>query len=290
MELTEKDISTFIRFQREEITAYFVYKKLASVTKNDSNRNVLLEISAEELKHYGNLKRYTHVDVRPRKWDAFKYYWLARILGLTFAVKLMELGEQSSQLNYAAYKGYSDLEEMAREEESHEDRLIAMINEERLYYMGAIVLGLNDALVEFTGALAGYTLALNDNKLIALTGSITGIAAALSMASSEYLSTKSEGESGRHPKISAVYTGLAYIVTVAALIAPFIFIKNVLIALGVMLAIAILIIALFNYYYAIARGEKFRKRFGEMAVLSMGVALISFLIGILLKKLVGIEA
>ena len=36
----------------------------------------------------------------------------------------------------------------------------------------------------------GFTLALSDSKLIALTGSITGIAAALSMASSEYLSTK----------------------------------------------------------------------------------------------------
>ena len=59
-------------------------------------------------------------------------------------------------------------------------------------YTGSIVLGLNDALVELTGALAGLTLALQDTKLIALTGSITGIAAALSMGASEYLSTKSE--------------------------------------------------------------------------------------------------
>ena len=50
--------------------------------------------------------------------------------------------------------------------------------------MGSVVLGLNDELVEFTGALAGFTLALSDHRLIALTGSITGIAAALSMASS----------------------------------------------------------------------------------------------------------
>lgn len=290
MDLTQKDLSTFLRFQREEITSFFVYKKLASIERKESNQKILLNIASQEAKHYENLKRYTKKEVKPKRWSIFKYYWLARILGLTFAIKLMELSEESSHLNYAAYTGFPDLEEMAREEEAHENELIAMIDEERLDYMGSIVLGLNDALVEFTGALAGYTLALNDNKLIALTGSITGVAAALSMASSEYLSTKSEGKTGKHPQKSAIYTGFAYIVTVVALIAPFALIENVLIALAVMLATAILIIALFNYYYSVARSESFKKRFGEMALLSMGVALISFLIGILLKKLVGVDA
>ena len=55
-----------------------------------------------------------------------------------------------------------------------------------------MVLGLNDALVEFTGALAGYTFALQNTLLVAMTGLITGVAASLSMATSEYLSTKSE--------------------------------------------------------------------------------------------------
>ncbi len=98
--------------------------------------------------------------------------------------------------------------EMARDEQHHEEKLIEMIDEERLQYMGSVVLGLNDALVEFTGALAGFTLALNDTKLIALTGSITGIAAALSMASSEYLSTKSEKTHNKRPVKAAIYTGI----------------------------------------------------------------------------------
>lgn len=156
--------------------------------------------------------------------------------------------------------------------------------------MGSVVLGLNDALVEFTGALAGFTLALSDSKLIALTGSITGIAAALSMASSEYLSTKSEGEKDKHPVKAAIYTGIAYIITVVALVTPFILISNVIIALCIMLLMALLIIALFNYYYSVARGESFRKRFTEMAILSFSVAAISFLIGYALKTVTGIEA
>lgn len=57
-----------------------------------------------------------------------------------------------------------------------------------------------------------------------------------------------------------------------------------------MLTMALIIIALFNYYYSVARGESFRKRFTEMAVLSFSVAGISFLIGYALKTFTGIDA
>ena len=289
MNLTSKDLKKFIRFQRNEYTESIVYDRLASIEKNTSNSKVLRLISAEEKAHYYTLKKYTNTEVKPNRWRIAKYYWLARILGITFAIKLMESSENSAHQDYARYTECEDLQRLSCEEEIHEEKLIGLINEERLEYMGSVVLGLNDALVEFTGALAGFTLALSDHKLIALTGSITGIAAALSMASSEYLSTKSEGDKSKHPAKAAIYTGIAYIITVVALVAPFILISNVLIALGVMLAMALIIIALFNYYYSVARGESFRKRFMEMAVLSFSVAGISFLIGYALKTFTGID-
>ena len=289
MNLTSKDLKKFIRFQRNEYTESIVYDRLASIEKNTSNSKVLRMISAEEKAHYYTLKKYTNTEVKPNRWRIAKYYWLARILGITFAIKLMESSENSAHQEYARYTECEDLQRLSREEEIHEEKLIGLINEERLEYMGSVVLGLNDALVEFTGALAGFTLALSDHKLIALTGSITGIAAALSMASSEYLSTKSEGDKSKHPAKAAIYTGIAYIITVVALVTPFILISNVLIALGVMLAMALIIIALFNYYYSVARGESFRKRFMEIAVLSFSVAGISFLIGYALKTFTGID-
>ncbi|MBX9187182.1 rubrerythrin family protein [Bacteroides sp. K03] len=289
MNLTSKDLEKFIRFQRNEYTESIVYDRLASIEKDTSNSKVLRLISAEEKAHYYTLKKYTNTEVKPNRWRITKYYWLARILGITFAIKLMESSENSAHQDYARYTECEDLQRLSREEEIHEEKLIGLINEERLEYMGSVVLGLNDALVEFTGALAGFTLALSDHKLIALTGSITGIAAALSMASSEYLSTKSEGDKSKHPAKAAIYTGIAYIITVVALVTPFILISNVLIALGVMLAMALIIIALFNYYYSVARGESFRKRFMEMAVLSFSVAGISFLIGYALKTFTGID-
>lgn len=290
MDISESVKSALMRFQRNEITEHIVYGKLAAIEKDPSNKSVLAQISSDEHSHYETLKQYTKCDVSPHRWKIFKYYWIARILGITFAIKLMENGEESASENYSSYKAYPDIQQMAHDENRHENELIGLINEERLDYMGSVVLGLNDALVEFTGALAGFTLALSDHKLIALTGSITGIAAALSMASSEYLSTKSDGKGAKHAVKASVYTGIAYLITVVLLVAPFVFVSNVLIALGIMLATALTIIALFNYYYSVARSECFKKRFVEMAVLSFSVAALSFVIGYLLKKFTGLDA
>ncbi|WP_178796012.1 VIT1/CCC1 transporter family protein [Bacteroidaceae bacterium] len=289
MNLNKHVIEEFLSFQKNEITESIVYNKLAAIEKDSNNRKVLQQIALEEKQHYDVLKQFTERDVTPDKRRISKFYWLARMFGITFAIKLMETGEISSYKGYAQYPDIPELVRLAHDEETHENKLISLINEERLEYMGSVVLGLNDALVEFTGALAGFTLALSDSKLIALTGSITGIAAALSMASSEYLSTKSEGEKDKHPIKAAIYTGIAYVITVVALVMPFILISNVIMALCIMLLMALLIIALFNYYYSVARGESFKKRFTEMAVLSFSVAAISFLIGYALKAITGIE-
>lgn len=289
MNISKEMKKVLLDFQVNEITESLVYKHLAEVEKNESNRKVLLNIALEEEGHYEVLSKYTGCHPKPNKWKARRYQLISRILGITFAIKLMEKNEGHAQQNYALYSDYPELVQISKDEEAHENELIKLISEERLEYMGSVVLGLNDALVEFTGALAGFTLALSDSKLIALTGSITGIAAALSMASSEYLSTKSDGNH-KHPVKAAIYTGIAYIFTVVALVGPFILLNNVLVALAVMLGIAFVIIALFNYYYSVARDESFKKRFTEMALLSFGVAALSFGIGYLLKVFTGIEA
>ena len=57
------------------------------------------------------------------------------------------------------------------------------------------MLGLNDALVELTGMIAGMTFALSGTKIVALTAVITGAAATLSMAASNYLAERAERSS-----------------------------------------------------------------------------------------------
>jgi VIT1/CCC1 family predicted Fe2+/Mn2+ transporter len=289
MNITPDVRQKLLAFQKNEITEYHIYSRLAKTLRSLENRRILENIANDERRHYEDWKRYTQEEVLPDRWKIWRYYWISRIFGITFGIKLMENGEEGAQESYHAIQALvPEAAALQKEEHDHENMLIGLIDEERLRYTGSMVLGLNDALVELTGALAGLTLALQNTTLVALTGSITGIAAAFSMAASEYLSTKSE-ETAKSPVKAAVYTGIAYIFTVLALILPYLIFKSLFVCLAFTLIIAIMIIALFNYYFAVAKSVPFKPRFLEMTGLSLAVAALSFLIGFLMRTLFGIE-
>jgi VIT1/CCC1 family predicted Fe2+/Mn2+ transporter len=280
---------TLTTAQKGEITEYFIYKALSRSTRNPDNKDVLQRISADELRHHDFWKKFTGHTQKPYRIKVWMYCLVAKILGLTFAVKLMENGEGRAQINYRNIAaGIPAAMDIAAEEDRHEAELIGMINEERLKYVGSIILGLNDALIELSGALAGFTLALQSSRLVAMVGLITGIAAALSMGGTGYLSTKSEGGE-RAPVRSALYTGITYLFTVLLLTFPYLILANVLMALAFMICIAIVIIVAFNFYTSVAQDLPFWSRFSEMAVLSLGIAALSFGIGFAVKKLLGVE-
>lgn len=278
-----------LNLQQEELNGQITYSRLAKAVKDPNNSKVLARIVSEEQKHYRIWKKYTKKDIEPNKLKIGFYYWVSKLLGLTFGIKLMELGEEHTQ---AAYQKLIDeipeAKGMLEEEEKHEEELLEMLDEESLRYSGSVVLGLNDALVELTGALAGLTFAFQNTRIIALAGLITGISASFSMAASEYLSNKAEGGE-QDPVKSAIYTGIAYIFTVAILVLPYLVVDNFLIALAWTIVNAILVIAAFNYYISVARGYNFRKRFFEMAAISLGVAGFSFVLGNLIRIWFGIE-
>lgn len=287
--MDEKILKALLIEQKNEITAHILYDRLAVKIRDAGNSKVLKAISEDELRHYQHLKTLTGQEVKPDWGYIHFFYWICILFGLTFGVKLLEKAEDQAQNSYSTLgKEIPELLVIQDDEDRHEKELIALINEERLNYMGSVVLGLNDALVELTGALAGYTFAFQDAKMVALTGLITGISAALSMSASEYLSTKQD-ESTQTALKSALYTGLAYIGTVILLITPFLILPNPFISLLCALVVAILVILVFNYYISVARDTDFKKRFTEMSLISLGVAGISFIFGILVKNLFGIE-
>lgn len=278
-----------LRFQRDEVTEYHIYRMLAAAMTDSPNAQVFRKMAEQELGHSLIWKKYTGKDVTPRWWKVRGYYFIARALGTTFTIKLMEKRENDAIRNYGALSGgIADIGRIIEDEEQHEMEIIALLNEERLTYVGSIVLGLNDALVEFTGSLAGFTFALQDTRIIAAVGSIMGVAAALSMAASEYLSQKSDS-SGQVPVKAALYTGAAYILTVIILVMPFLFLENPFAALLMTLLFAVGIIVCFTFYTSVAKDLPFWRRFAEMAALSMGIAAISFLIGLLIRVIFHVD-
>ncbi|MDR1374657.1 MAG: VIT1/CCC1 family protein [Treponema sp.] len=282
-------LKTALEIQRREVNEYHVYVRLAKFCKDPRNAEVLRTAGEAEKRHAAFWKEKTGIEVQPRRFHVFITLFLAHLVGLTFTLKRMEKNEGTASKMYLELIEYfPELRSISMEEAAHEKALLNMLDEEMLQYIGSIVLGLNDALVELTGALAGFTLALGSTALISLAGLVTGISAAFSMAASDYLSSKAEN----NPRAarSALYTGGAYIITVLFLILPFLLLSNKFAALGITLAAAVFIIFIFNYYLATAKDLNFKRRFMEMTLISLGVAGLSFAIGWALKIVLGVDA
>lgn len=288
--LSEAVYKRILRFQQDEITDSLLYEHIARRQKDEDNKAALLEISKAEQTHYAIWKKYTNKDIGPKRFKLAFFKVVSRILGYTFTIKFMEKGENfgAEELRRIEQE-IPEARIIADQEEEHEKRLMDMMDEERLHYVGSMVLGLNDALVELTGTIAGLTFALANTRLVALSAIITGISATLSMAASNYLAERANGNSKALK--SSLYTGVAYLVAVAIMVTPYLLLPNELyvVALAVMLACVVIIILVFTYYLSVAQDLPFLKRFGEMALISLGVAAISFGIGLAAKALLGID-
>lgn len=277
--MREETLAIVRRMQDNEATDQRVYAALAKQASLQKNSEILEKMSHDECLHCAVWGRYTGIEAKADMFRVWLFVVLGKIFGLVFVINLMEGGEDDSAENYRKLmEELPEARSIMEDETRHEAQLAAMIHEEKLSYISSMVLGLNDALVELTGALAGFTLALNDNRMVGMAGFITGVAATLSMAASEYLSKKAD-TSEKHPLKAAVYTGVAYMITVAFLLLPYIVFESPLVALGFCLFDAALIILGFTYFVSVVRKESFVRGFTEMITISFSVAGISFLIG-----------
>jgi VIT1/CCC1 family predicted Fe2+/Mn2+ transporter len=269
--------------QRDEITELTIYHKIIPLVKSASNRQILERFAQQERKHCTILKNITTQEVAPLQRKVWFYYIITRLFGLNFGLKLLERDETQIIKFYDSLKDeYPEINAILQDEEEHERELLNLMKSPALDYASSIILGLNDALIELTGALIGFTLALAATHMVAIVGLITGCAASLSMASASYLSAREDGH--KKPLTSGIITGASYITTTILLIAPYVVISNAYIALICTLIMVIAIIAVFNFYAAVSKNVSFKKRFVEMLAISVIVGAINFGIGILIKR------
>jgi VIT1/CCC1 family predicted Fe2+/Mn2+ transporter len=283
-------------FAFNQYRAYKVYSYLATFETDIAFKRILLDLAKHELDHYKFWLRFSSKkEFFISSIYLFWFKFVRKVLGLTFTARYLERNEEELIAHYKTFLEKTtdlsirkEIRRVIKHEEENERELIGQIKEEKVAFISSIILGLNDGLIELTGALVGFAFALRENLVVALTGSITGLAASLSMASSAYMQAKYEP--GKDARKAAIYTGITYIIVVLLLLMPFIFSSTIFIALGFLLGIIFLIITSVSYYTAILFNRSFRKQFGQMALFSLGVALITFLIGLVLRYFVGVEA
>ena len=218
-ELSQKALDILLKSQRDEETDCLIYDFMSKKEKDPKNKKILAKMAADERDHAKMWKSLTKKEVNPNLKLVYWYKFLTIIMGFTFVLKLIQSGETTASSKYAdIIDEVPEAKKASEDELRHEYELIEMLDEERLQYVGAMVLGLNDALVELTGTIAGLSFALMNTRIVALSGIITGISATLSMAASNYLAERAENNPNAMK--SSVYTGVAYLITVALLVLP----------------------------------------------------------------------
>lgn len=275
--------------QRDEITQYQIYERLSKTASSSHNRKVLEQIAEDEKRHNNICLEYTCRHISPYRFKVLGYYIVSLIFGLVFTLKLIKRNEvrQNAVLEKLS-QSFPGILPILRDEIRHVQQLLDVIEDERLIYSPDVIRGMNVAVVETIGTLAGFTFAFQDRQAVIETVIIVGIIMSLSVMSTEYLAKKSD-KSTESPIKSSIYAGLANIVTIIVLLLPYIFMENIYIALPVSIIGALLLIYIFSFYISIVKDISIIKRFMEMAAISLGIAALAFGIGVLAHHLLHIE-
>lgn len=278
------------RQQQNEINDFAVYTLLARAECDRENSAVLRRIANEERSHYRFLRASSGLDLKPGRFLVYLYLFLIKLFGARFALRLMERREDGAADFYRELsKTRPEATKIYEQETAHEVALIDMVKDDKLAYAGAIVLGMNDALVELTGTLSGIALAFDKSHVVGITGLIMGIAASLSMAGSAFLESRENPDPEISPLRYSLFTGVSYIITTLLLIMPFFLLESIRPALALMFTMALISILSYSFYITVAKGLSFKKRVLEMSAITFGVALISFGIGYAVKHIWGID-
>jgi len=283
--------------QDEEFHAH-VYNILSQCEKNQNVRSVLLKLYKIETLHSSILKSILEINgfktrQRSNTLRMLLIMLSRNLFGIAFTMKLMEYNKMitNEKLNAAMRQfNFSTKEEellrkMVRGERAEDvlgNVLLSMNNV--LANIRDVVFGMNDGLVEVLAATVGFSAALRSPILVLIAGLLVAISGALSMSSGAYLSTKYERDIGaakvkRNPTLSAMWTGIAYLLGAFFPILPFAL--GIGGAYGMVYSIlsTMLVLAIASSMIAILSDQSVAKRVTESIILSLGAASITILIG-----------
>ncbi len=281
-------------FCADELFDHYVYKELSKIESDPGRKKILEEMSEHEFQHYEFWKKLGGECKEDINLSRVKLFvWMRKIFGLTFTLKYLERHEMDVIEHYKEYldklddENRAEMEKILQDEVQHEKTHMESIDERIVRYMGFIVLGMADAIVEITGVHAGFLGVTAQTLMAGIAGLIVGLSAAISMSSAAYLQAKHDIQFS--PKVSALITGIAYIFAVVLLALPYFLTHSMIFAFTASVMLGVIMIAGFTYYGAVLQDKSFSREFIESTALMLGTALGAFLFGEILGKAFGIQ-
>ena len=196
--------------------------------------------------------------------------------------------------------------EILEDEFKHEDAIVTgeedrRINPERVRN---VFLGLNDGLVEILGAVSGFFAAFSSTAAVVTAGFTVGVAGALSMAAGAYIGAGSEAELrdtedarkrflgetvtsevAESPLASAAVVGIGYVIGAVVPVLPVVFgartVWPTVLTGGTMIVLVSAIVAFIS-------GMDVRRRILLNVVITGLAVVVTYTLGLLTKRLLGV--
>ncbi len=310
----------FLRFYRDEMTDRDFYRNLAEKVKDTEFRNNLRRLASVEDEHLAFWKERLEengVETSHIKHHGLKLAFLMtalKFIGIFLTIRLLEHGEISSIRAYrqaldTEFKDEtirSGLEKIINDEIEHEEIFENQISkgEEKVQRNQDIIYGISDGFIEVLGSLSGLAAVFISGLYIALGGLVIALSGSMSMMLGAYLSSKSktdyhvmeiqrqalfntsEKEEEKIGKIqaesrkSASTVGLFYLLGSAVPILPYIFIRQIEVALALSITLVVLAQAFANALIALSMNTKVLRSAARASLLSLGVAVATYLVGL----------
>lgn len=273
----------------DEYADSLLYRDLASREKDPANKGVLEKLAQQEHGHYLFWKKFAPA-YEPRVNPSFllNFRLMRRFFGLVFTIKFLErhehvvIEEYKKVLAELSGQDKVDLEKIIADEKEHEKFFIAQIQETVITYISFIALGLADAIVEITGVHAGFLGVTSSTLFAGMSGLIVGFSAAISMSSAAYLQAKQDPH--RSPWMSAIITGISYMLSVILLAIPYFFTHHMGYAFAFSTLVGIMLIAFLTFYSAVVFDRRFWRELFETVALMLMTAVATFLLGTFLGE------
>lgn len=278
----------------DEYADHLLYERLAAEEKNSGNKEILVKLARQEYDHYIFWKKFMP-DYEPvvSRFFLFRFSLMRRLFGLTFTIKFLErhehkvIEEYKKEAALLSGEAKAQLEKIINDEKEHENFFISQIQETVIKYIGFIALGLADAIVEITGVHAGFLGVTKLTLFAGISGLIVGFSAAISMGSAAYLQAKHDPH--RSAWVSAITTGISYILSVIMLAVPYFLTQNMGRAFLFSILAGMTLIALLTFYSTIVFDRRFLREFLETVFLMLFTALATFFLGTFLGNVFGIR-
>jgi len=200
----------------------------------------------------------------------------------------------------------SAVREVLEDEFKHEDAVVTGEAEHRISpeKVRNVFLGLNDGLVEILGAVSGFFAAFSSTTAVMTAGFTVGVAGALSMAAGAYIGAGSEAElretedarrrflgepvssePGERALVSAAVVGIGYFIGAVVPILPVLFgartVWPTIVTGGAMIVAVSAIVAFIS-------GMNVRRRIARNVVITGLAVVVTYVLGLLTKRLLGV--